>query len=187
LVVANREEIAREVFDALDGVCTVWAAFPRKVDEAVSDLGSMGELLDAQDAAARWLRDIQEARTEAAKAKRETGPFSYAWLIWNDPLMTVSDDTFVGSMMAEVGGVNVFADHAERFPTIDAKALGAADPHRVLLSSEPFPFRERHRQALSLSTGLAPERFQFVDGQHGTWHGVRMAEGLRALSGISHV
>ncbi|MFK7929283.1 MAG: helical backbone metal receptor [Myxococcota bacterium] len=184
LIVANCEENTREIFDVLDGLCPIWAAFPRDVDGAVRDLTCMGELLGAENAAADWVRDIQSARAEAAAAKRKNGSFSYAWLIWNDPLMTVSDDTFVGSMMAEVGGINVFADHTDRFPTTDAATLGAAAPDVVLLSSEPFPFKARHLVALSQATGLAPERFRFVDGQHGTWHGVRMAEGLRSLSAI---
>jgi iron complex transport system substrate-binding protein len=56
--------------------------------------------------------------------------------------------------------------------------LAAADPDVVLLSSEPFPFKERHTAELAVATGLPRERMQLVDGEYLTWHGSRTPDGV---------
>ena len=48
----------------------------------------------------------------------------------------------------------------------------------ILLSSEPFPFAEKHRAEMIKETGLPAERFRLVDGQLLSWHGARTLEGL---------
>jgi ABC-type Fe3+-hydroxamate transport system substrate-binding protein len=81
-------------------------------------------------------------------------------------------------MLALPGGVNVFADHPERYPTVTREEVAAADPDVVFLSSEPFPFKEKHAGELAAASGLPRERMQFVDGEYLTWHGSRTPDGV---------
>jgi ABC-type Fe3+-hydroxamate transport system substrate-binding protein len=92
--------------------------------------------------------------------------------------MAVGGDTFVSAMLAGAGGVNALADRAGRYPEVTAAELAAATPDRVLLSSEPFPFAERHADELAEATGLPRARFVLVDGELLSWHGARTAEGV---------
>lgn len=92
--------------------------------------------------------------------------------------MTVNDDTFVAALLGLAGGVNVFGNAEERYPTITAEQLGAADPNGVLLSTEPFPFDEKYRDELVEATGLPVERFRIVDGELLSWHGSRTPAGI---------
>lgn len=176
LILANCEENTREIFDALDPVAPLYAAFPRTVDEAIADVTRTGALVGCPEAAARWRADIESAREEARAAART---FRYAYLIWRKPWMAVSADTFIAALLAEVGGVGVFAEHDDRFPAVTAAELSGADPDVVMLSSEPFPFQDKHRAELAAATGLPIERFVLVDGELLSWHGTRMAAGLR--------
>jgi hypothetical protein len=48
----------------------------------------------------------------------------------------------------------------------------------VLLSSEPFPFKEKHLEELSQLTGFPRERFALVDGELLSWHGSRTPLGI---------
>jgi hypothetical protein len=48
----------------------------------------------------------------------------------------------------------------------------------VLLSSEPFPFGERHAGELAALTGLPRDRFRLVDGELLSWHGSRTPRGI---------
>lgn len=178
LVVGNAEENTREIFDALDPYVPIYVAFPRTVDDAVADLARLGALLGAQERAALWVTELTAARAELHAVAR---PFTYAYLIWRGPWMSLSSDTFIAAMLAEAGGTNVFADHADRYPTVTAADLVAADPDVALLSSEPFPFKPAHASWLLAETGWKPDRVRFVDGELCSWHGVRMAAGLRWL------
>jgi ABC-type Fe3+-hydroxamate transport system substrate-binding protein len=174
LVLANCEENTAEMLANLGADLRVYAAFPRTVDEAVADLHNTAALLHVD--AAPVISAIASARADLVRT-----PFSYAYLIWREPLMTVNDDTFIASMLAEIGGVNAFADRPTRFPAVTAAALAEAAPDVVLLSSEPFPFKDRHIDELSEQTGLPPTRFALVDGEMCSWHGTRMARALPYL------
>ena len=70
----------------------------------------------------------------------------------------------------ELGRVRV------RYPEVDQATLEQAE--LILLSSEPFPFAEKHRAEMIKETGLPAERFRLVDGQLLSWHGARTLEGL---------
>jgi ABC-type Fe3+-hydroxamate transport system substrate-binding protein len=92
--------------------------------------------------------------------------------------MAAGDDTFVAALLAEAGGENVCAAAGARYPEVAAEALGAAAPDVVLLSSEPFPFAERHADELAEATGLPRGRFVLADGELLSWHGARTAAGV---------
>ena len=176
-IVGNCEENSREIFAALQDIAPIWAPLPKDPESALQDLRDTGALAHVPDAAEVWVTRIQTARDVA---RAHATPFTYAWLIWRRPWMAAGGDTFTSALLAELGGTNVFASHDARFPEITAQELATAAPDRVLLSSEPFPFKAKHRDELAQATGLPAERFRFVDGELGTWHGVRMHDTYRA-------
>ena len=90
--------------------------------------------------------------------------------------MTINGETYGSSLLAELGLVNVYADHADRYPTIDDLA-DVPPVDRVLAPSEPFPFAERHRAELEAAVGPVT----FVDGQDLFWWGVRTPAALERL------
>lgn len=88
--------------------------------------------------------------------------------IWKRPWMTLSGDTYGSSLLASIGVANVFADAAERYPTVTLDEVRARKPDVVLAPSEPYPFAERH---VPLFDGVAP--VVLVDGQDLFWWGSR--------------
>jgi len=76
------------------------------------------------------------------------------------------------------GGENAFSDRPKRYPVVEPRDLAAAGLHAVLLSTEPFPFQEKHISEVSRQTGLAPEIFHIVDGEMLSWHGSRTPAGI---------
>lgn len=178
LVLANAEENTREIFAAIEGQWPLYVSFPRTVDDAVEDLSVIARLVDAEPAGARLRADIREARAQAAQGAEA---FSYSYLCWWRPAMAVGDDTFVAAMLAELGGRNVHVGGA-RYPVVSPEEVRAADV--LLLSSEPFPFAEKHRREVAEWAGLPVERVILVDGEACSWHGARMAEGLRSLAAL---
>jgi len=163
-------------------------SFPRDALETAGMVRSVGEALDARNAAERIAGEI-EARTArvragaAARAARGAPPVRWAYLIWRRPWMAAGGDTFVSALLDQAGGENVFAaggvtGSGARYPEISADDLRAADPDAVFLSSEPFPFAERHAEELVAETGLPRGRFRFADGELLSWHGSRTVAGV---------
>ena len=79
---------------------------------------------------------------------------------------------------APAGGENVFGGRPTRYPVVEPEEIAAAAPHAVLLSTEPFPFQDRHVEEISRNTALAPEIFHIVDGELLSWHGSRTPRGI---------
>ena len=173
LVIGNAEENSREMFAQIEARYPLYVAFPRTVDDAIADLRTMGQLVGQAAAAEAHAQRIEAARAalrlQAAGRRRRV-----AYLIWRKPWMTINGDTFISAMLAEAGLVNAFADAEERYPTITPADLSTVDA--VLLSSEPFPFAEKHRAEVADLAGIDVAQAVLVDGELCSWHGVRMAQ-----------
>ncbi|MGI9037665.1 MAG: helical backbone metal receptor [Gemmatimonadota bacterium] len=179
LVLLNEEENRIEDAEALRAAgLRCHTSMPMTVDATAAMVRSIGAAVDRTDAAEDIAADIERRAGRVREAAAGRAPVRFAYLIWRDPIMAVSDDTFVSALLEMAGGVNVLAGAGERYPTIASEALGAADPDIVLLSSEPFPFREEHRDELVAATGLPAERFRFADGELLSWHGSRTPAGI---------
>ena len=180
IVFMNEEENRREDADALvaRGI-RVHASMPRTPEETAAMVRSIADAVGRRDDGERIARQIEVGATRVRAATLEAARrVTYAYLIWRDPWMTISDDTFVAEMLKLPGGVNVFGTTAERYPAITALELATARPDVVLLSTEPFPFAERHIDELVAATGLERERFRIVDGELLSWHGSRTPLGI---------
>jgi len=98
--------------------------------------------------------------------------------IWKRPWMSIGTDTYGSSILAWCGATNVCAGD-ERYPEVTLEEVAERRPALVLAPSEPYPFAERHREALET---VAP--VVFVDGRDLFWWGARTpgaVERLRAL------
>jgi hypothetical protein len=100
------------------------------------------------------------------------------YLIWREPWMAVAPETYIAQTLGLVNWRTHPLHPSERYPEIDlATYAGRVD--RVLLSSEPYHFRERH---LAEVTAAVPgARVSLIDGEMTSWYGSRAIQGLRYL------
>jgi len=179
LVLLNEEENRREDAAALEAAgvrCHV--SFPKTAEDTATMVRSIGAAISRQAEAEHIAADIEQRAERARTAARGQRRVRFAYLIWREPLMTVNGDTFVSALLANAGGENVFASHTVRYPSVTPEELAAADPDVVLLSTEPFPFRDRHADEIALLTGIGRDRFRVVDGERLSWHGSRTPAGI---------
>jgi len=104
------------------------------------------------------------------------------YLIWKSPWMTVCADTYVSRMLAAVGWDTIAPASHARYPTLDLTHEVLSSASFVLLSSEPYAFRERH--CVEILESLPPgsrTRVALIDGAMTSWYGSRAIEGLRYL------
>jgi len=99
------------------------------------------------------------------------------YLIWKDPWMTVSRDTYVSRTLQLFGMYTVPEQAEKRYPELKNLDLPGAD--LVLLSTEPYRFREKHRIGLQASLN---KPVHLVDGEMTSWYGPRAIEGLGYLA-----
>jgi iron complex transport system substrate-binding protein len=179
LVLLNEEENRREDAEALEAAgiaCHV--SFPRTALDTAAMVRSIAAAVHAPAEGERIARDIETRHDRVTRSAARREQVSYAYLIWRDPWMTLNADTFVSALLGDAGGRNVFASRPERYPAFTPDELRAANPDVVLLSTEPFPFKDAHADELSAASGLARDRFRIVDGELLSWHGSRTPAGI---------
>ncbi len=179
LVLMNEEENRREDAELLAASgLAIHTSFPRTVEETAEMVRSIGAALERSEAAAPIAADILARAARVRAAAEAAAPVRWTYLIWRKPWMAVNGDTFTDALLSLAGGVNVFGEHAERFPTVTADDLRTARPDVVLLCTEPFPFADKHADELAEATGIDRERFVIADGEYLSWHGSRTPDGV---------
>lgn len=101
--------------------------------------------------------------------KRPEAPIKkIIYVIWKNPWMTVSADTFIGSVLSYVGLKVFLPIYAEKYPKIALDEIAEKQSTLILFSSEPYPFM---KNAVGLAELNIP--YAFVDGESLSWFGVR--------------
>jgi len=179
VVLLNREENRIEDAEALEAAgVPCHASMPRTVEETAGMVRSIAAELERPAEGEAIARDIEERTARARREAAGKAPVRWAYLIWREPWMAVNADTFAHALLAQAGGVNVFAEREERYPEVTLAELAAADPDVVLLCTEPFPFAAKHVDELVAATGWPAERFRIADGEYLSWHGSRTPDGI---------
>ena len=94
-----------------------------------------------------------------------------AYFIWRKPWMIAARHTFIDHLLSLAGFENVFGEQ-ERYPVVTLEEVAAAQPSAILLSSEPYPFKEKHQTELAI---VCPEAtIELVDGELFSWYGSRL-------------
>lgn len=181
LILMNREENRREDAQSLTAAgLTCLVTDPKAPADAAKMVRAIGQAIDRKAAASAIAADIETACQSARKMAITS--LSFACLIWRKPWMSVNADTYIHGMFALCGAVNVFADMPERYPEINVASLKDSRPDYIFLSTEPFPFKEKHIAELAALTDFPPDRFHILDGEYLSWHGARTAQAIRYLS-----
>ena len=109
---------------------------------------------------------------------------SVLYLIWQDPWMTVSRDTYVSRLLELVGWRTLGHDPERRYPevTVDDALLAGTD--LVLLPSEPFEFTAEHRDAFAREYPQVAEPV-LIDGEMVSWYGSRAIQGVEYLAALA--
>lgn len=175
-VVVNVDENRRETVEALAAfVPNVVVTHPLGPDDNPPLYRLLGGLFGREAEAERLCAAFSAERRRLAALRLP--PRDVLYLIWRDPWMTVGRDTYVSRTLA-LANLRTHPDGRDRYPTIDLAPLAARVGH-VLLSSEPYRFREKH--VAEIAELVAPARVALIDGEMTSWYGSRAVPGLRYL------
>ncbi len=141
----------------------------------------LGALFGADARAEAWCAAF-EHEYALLQAVPKGPPARMLYCIWQDPWMSISADTYIARMMAQVGWVAPELDSAERYPCFSWSDALLARIDGVLLSSEPYRFTAQHATALAQQLG---KPVQLIDGEMMSWYGSRALAGLRYLRAIA--
>jgi ABC-type Fe3+-hydroxamate transport system substrate-binding protein len=168
LIIGNKEENYQAGIEQLATSYPVWLSDIASLADALRMIRQVGLLVGAKAKADQLATDID---TSFAQLLPATAPVPVAYFIWRKPYMVAATGSFIDDMLTRAGFVNVFAPQ-QRYPEITAAQLAAAAPHVLLLSSEPYPFADKHVAEFQQICPSAAIRI--VDGELFSWYGSRL-------------
>jgi len=169
LLIANKEENERSQIEELMTICPVWISDISNLDEALDMIKGVGQLVN-REAEATVLTGLISQRF--AQLNIPSQNLKVAYLIWRKPYMVAGQHTFINDMLQRCGLTNVFEQ--DRYPEVPNEMLIEAKPDMVFLSSEPYPFKQKHIDEFKVL--LPNAKVILVDGEMFSWYGSRLLE-----------
>lgn len=180
LIIAEKEENTPEMVAELSRNYPVWVGNVQDIAGALDMIQRLGALT-RQNSQANDLRNAIDLAWSSLPSL--AGPLRTLYVIWQDPIMGVGRPTYIDAVLRRIGLQNVLEKHdSSRYPSLTGNELAQLDPELILLSSEPYPFKEQHIAAFNRYCPNA--RVLLVDGEMFSWYGSRMlpaASYLRTL------
>ena len=167
LIIGNKEENYREGIEILATKFPVWVSDISNLAEALGMIREVGQLVGTAEKADQLAVTIQHEFDKLLVSQPQTA----AYFIWRKPWMAAAAGTFIDDMLMRAGFQNAFSN-LTRYPEISRDALTNAAPQRIFLSSEPYPFREKHFAEFQ---EICPNsQVEIVDGELFSWYGSRL-------------
>lgn len=183
IIIANKEENTKEMVEQLNTICPVWVTDIITINDNLQMISDFGKLFNKRTEAQKWsdkinfaYQDFQNfikdtrgiAEQSGAKATQKV-----AYFIWANPYMVAGKNTFINELLKLNKFENIYENKEERYPEIIIQKIRIqGDPDIVLLSSEPFPFKDEHAFEIGRFTHHA--KTVFVDGEMFSWYGTRI-------------
>ncbi|MEJ5961016.1 helical backbone metal receptor [Pedobacter immunditicola] len=178
LIIGNKEENVEGQIVELMLEFPVWMSDVNTLEDAKLTIHQLGEMVDRAPEAAylnhlisAGFNDLQTLALQHNINKK------VAYFIWKHPYMVAGQHTFINHILAMIGFSNVVK--SSRYPAVELSDLQLLDPDVVFLSSEPYPFREKHIK--EIEAALPRAAVMLVDGEMFSWYGSRLVKAVQYL------
>jgi len=181
IILCNKEENTKEIVNELEKHFPVHVSDIETIDDAQTLILQYGKLFDCLMPASRISSKIKKEAESFSIYIKDKPTKRVAYFIWKNPWMSVGNDTFIHHLLEKNNYTNVF-ETQKRYPEISEKELRDVNPDLVLLSSEPFPFKENHiKEILAI---LPSVEVKLVDGEYFSWYGSRLQNAFEYFRGL---
>lgn len=166
LIIGNKEENYQEGIDTLKLKYPVWMSDIVMLEDALTMIDSIGKLTVRSLESERIVKSIRQSFIDLPEFRGQR----VLYLIWRKPWMAAGASTFIDTLIRTLGFKNAVTD--PRYPELTNDAIASLHPDYIFLSSEPFPFQEKHQREIQQL--LPKAEVLLVDGEMFSWYGSRL-------------
>jgi iron complex transport system substrate-binding protein len=164
---------------------------PNDVNGVIKDITMVGKATGANQNATTLVNSINnkidsiEAKIAAAN---ETKPLVYYEVWYPDPLMSAGSTSFINDVISKAGGINIFANETQQYPTVSSETIVQKNPDVIMLPTDMAnpgdqPFygsvaQVKERPGWSSISAIQNNRIIVVDGDLFAEAGPRIAENI---------
>lgn len=168
-IIANKEENEKIQVEELQQKFKVWVTDIQNLEDNSIFFAELGEILGKQNIAKDFITKTENIFNSLKFENSKK--IKAAYLIWKNPYMTVGSDTFIHHILENLGFENIFKN-TKRYPEISVDDL--RDAETILLSSEPYPFKEKNIEELQQE--FPDKKIILVNGEAFSWYGSHLSK-----------
>ena len=180
LIIGNKEENERLQIETLMREFPVWMSDITTLKESLDMIIAIGEMTGCPEKGNAIAKRIENEFLSLSLLNRDQR-LRVTYFIWKNPYMVAGADTFIDDLLSRAGWEN--AVKHSRYPELSRDAIADAKPNLIFLSSEPYPFREKHIAEFSEICPAA--KVVVVDGEMFSWYGSRLQLAAAYLKTLS--
>lgn len=175
LIIANKEENVKDQVEQLSQKYDVWVTDINNLADSIKMINDIGKLTKRSKHASLLGLEIENGFEKLLAISSQKRKIPAAYFIWKDPYMVAANQTFINELMRYCALQNVFSNQT-RYPEISLNELKNNQTELILLSSEPYPFKEKHKEGIQK---IFPElKIELVDGEMFSWYGNRLLKSV---------
>lgn len=170
IIIANKEENSQSDIEYLQQKHPVLLTDIFTLEDALLSIKEIGcrtnKSLEANQLVKQITHEFSSIRSLHSEANK------VAYLIWDNPVMVSGQHTFIHDILIQLGFANFHPDQSSRYPVMTDAEINAFQPDLIFLSSEPFPFANKH--IANFSIRFPHSQIVLVDGEMFSWYGSRL-------------
>jgi len=186
-VIVNIDENTLQTYQDLSAaVDNVIVTHPKAVEDNMRLYLMLGEIFGVESKARHLLVEFEQKLEKISSYAKHLDRLNVLYLIWRDPWMTVSRDTYISHMLKIINCQTVPGPSTTRYPALSDEEIYELPIDACLLSTEPYTFREKDVAELELKFNWFG-KVHLVDGEMVSWYGSRAILGLEYLGQLSQI
>lgn len=174
IIFCNKEENTLEMVEELEKIAPVHVSDIYTLEDSFEMMAQYGTLFSKEETVAELIQKIRAEFHSFQEYISNKPVQKVAYFIWKKPWMVAGGSTFIDYMLTQNRFENVYKN-IDRYPEIDLKNMPSVD--LVLLSSEPFPFSEKHLE--DFNKIVPSKKIHLTDGEYFSWYGSRLLGAFR--------
>ncbi len=170
IIFANKEENTKEEVELLQKEFPCYISDIKTIDGAIEMMMDIGKIV-GKNKESKIITNtiIQQVESYTPKQRH-----SCIYLIWKEPYMATGVSTFIHEMLSIAGFDNMVKKN--RYPEITIQEITKLNPEIIFLSSEPYPFKQKHIHELQQI--LPNTKIILADGEIMSWYGSRLLKAI---------
>ena len=179
IIICNKEENTKEMVTELQKIAPVWISDIVSIEDSLDMISKLGCLFDKENKATSLIEDIVSERDLFLEFIKNKKSQKVAYLIWKNPYMIAGKNTFINELLKLNKLENISLDLNSRYPEVSELELKKAAI--ILLSTEPFPFKEKDVKQLK---SALDKKVILIDGEYFSWYGSRLKDAFNYFKSL---
>lgn len=173
-ILCNKEENTQNIVLECQSMAPTYVSDIYEIKDVIQLISDLGQIFNVRGKSEKLVKQLVDKAERFQKDCLRYPTLVVAYCIWRGPWMVAANQTFIHHLLLLCNFENAFEDEV-RYPEIDLKEI-PKHTDCIFLSSEPFPFREKHIK--EVNTLLPDKKAIIVDGEYFSWYGSRLLKAM---------